>query len=205
MGKGSAEVTDTRTACTGGEVGRANYEPALNWILLASLSLAAVLFSGIPPGERSHSPELGGRMGFLATHSKEDLHQVEFSLSHPWIGSWTGSSGWWLDARLYGSAGVLWGAEEQGAVVTLGPGLNLGKGNAPLALSVGVRPTLLSRYTFGRVHLGRKLQFTSHIGLHLHLGPRLGAGYQFQHMSNGTLSGPNPGVDMHMVGLIMRF
>jgi hypothetical protein len=100
---------------------------------------------------------------------------------------------------------VLWGADEEGAVVTLGPGVDLGKGNAPFTLSVGFRPTFISRYVFGRAHLGRRLQFTSHIGFNLRLAPNLVGGYHFQHMSNGTLSGPNPGVDLHMIGLTVRF
>jgi hypothetical protein len=156
---------------------------------------------GAPPGP----PEVGVRVGFLATHSKEDLHQVELSFSHLRFRLWEGSSGFWLDARVIGSAGVLWGAGKEGAVVTLGPGVDLGKGNAPLALSVGFRPTVISRYIFGRAHLGRRLQFTSHIGFNLRLPANLSATYHFQHMSNGTLSGPNPGVDLHMVGLTVRF
>lgn len=121
------------------------------------------------------------------------------------MGPWGDRSGWWLGARLDGSAGVLVGAGERGAVVTLGPSLSLGKGDAPLALSIGIRPTVLSRYVFGRVNLGRRFQFTSHVGVNFQLGPKLGAGYHFQHMSNGTLSGPNPGVDLHMLGLTVQF
>jgi hypothetical protein len=148
---------------------------------------------------------VGARVGFLATHSREDLHQVELSFRHFRLLFWEWPYDFWLDAHVLGSAGVLWGADQEGAVAAVGPSVTLGKGNAPLSLSLGFRPTLLSRYVFGRVHLGRRLQFTSHIGFDLRLGPRLMGEYRFQHMSNATLSGPNPGVDLHMVGLTVRF
>jgi hypothetical protein len=177
----------------------------LNWILLASFSLASVLLPGPPFRDPSFPSEVGARVGFLGTYSKEDLHQAEVYWTHPLVGRGPGTSGWWVDVRASGSAGILWGAHEQGAVVALGPSMNLGKGNAPLALSLGIRPTVLSRHVFGRVDLGRELQFTSHIGVNLRLARNLGAGYHFQHMSNATLSGPNPGVDMHMIGFSVRF
>lgn len=46
-------------------------------------------------------------------------------------------------------------------------------------------------------------QFGDHIGMGLKFGPQLGykLGYSFQHLSNGGIDAPNPGINFHLVSL----
>lgn len=43
------------------------------------------------------------------------------------------------------------------------------------------------------------------LGLTLRLGQDLGVGYRFQHMSNGGIDKPNPGLDLHAFALNYHF
>lgn len=107
--------------------------------------------------------------------------------------------------RLGLSTGWLHGWDEDGFVGSAGPGVAMGWNRIPVFLELGIGVTGLSRYQFGPQNFGSKLQFTSYLGFTLQPGSRLSFGYRYQHMSNGGLDSPNPGLNLHSMSLGWRF
>jgi hypothetical protein len=91
------------------------------------------------------------------------------------------------------------------AIGTLGPTFVLGRDQFPISLEAGVSPTIISRYEFATRDLGSLYQFTSHVGLNVDIISHLRLGYRFQHMSNGGLSQPNSGLNLHLFGVSYVF
>jgi lipid A 3-O-deacylase len=107
--------------------------------------------------------------------------------------------------RLETSAGVLDGGSKAGFDGTLGPVLELRRGNFPLSIEGGASPTLLSRYRFDTRNLGGRFQFTDHIGLDWHFTEHFIAGLRFQHMSNAGIYKHNPGLNLEMLSVAYSF
>jgi len=154
--------------------------------------------------------EVGVRMGIQAGPKHEYFHQYEaFGVyGLPW--DWRASSGWGLASQLNAAAGALHGGNETGFIGSVGTGLTLNKkpGNG-IALEAGISANLLDRRQFGQQDFGSILLFGAYMGLsyRFHNGP--GIGYRLQHMSNGDIfyppGTPNPGLDMHMIGVSWNF
>jgi len=135
--------------------------------------------------------------------SGENFQQYELFVDYkPWSWQW---SGWQLDTRLRGTAGVLNGANETGFIGSIGPALSFSNTSLPLFLDLGVSPTVLSRSTFKNANLGGNFQFTSYVGIRFQPIEALEIGYRFQHMSNAGIKEPNPGLNMHMFQLGYHF
>jgi lipid A 3-O-deacylase len=79
------------------------------------------------------------------------------------------------------------------------------RGDFPLKAEAGIAPTYLSRPDFGSKDLGSNFQFTTHAGVAVDMGPSLRLSYRFQHMSNGGFGNPNPGLNLHMIGVSYIF
>ena len=173
---------------------------AATWII-AALCLA----TAVGRAEDFRLESAGARYGFSSDDRSDDFKQAEAFLNWnlPW--RWDLGSDWDLQSRLDLSAGWLGGDGEDGAIGTVGPSLVLARGGWPLSLEGGLSPTLLSRFVFGPRNFGNNLQFTSHVGLNLDLGPHLRLDYRYQHMSNAGLSSPNPGLNLHFFALSYRF
>ena len=110
-----------------------------------------------------------------------------------------------MQSRLDASAGWLGRDRFDAAVATLGPTLVLRYKELPLSMEGGVSLTGLSRDVFGTKDLGSLFQFTSHIGFNVDISSGIRLGYRFQHMSNAGLAKPNPGLNMHMLGVSFLF
>jgi hypothetical protein len=57
----------------------------------------------------------------------------------------------------------------------------------------------LTRDTFGNKDFGDYFQFTSHIGFKWQITKKFSVGWRFQHMSNGGIAEPNPGVNLEVL------
>lgn len=102
------------------------------------------------------------------------------------------------------SGGYLGTDNDEGAFLTAGLNFALVFFGDSLEFEIGIRPTWLSRHRYGDDDLGGSLQFTSHAGL----GARwhnLLIQYRVQHISNAGLSSPNPGLNLHLLGLGLVF
>lgn len=153
--------------------------------------------------------EAGVRMGIQATQKREYFHLYEAFAVYglPW--DWRTSSGWGLATLLTTSAGALVGGNESGFIGSVGPGLVFNKPGNGVALEAGGSLNLLDRRQFGRQDFGSILLWGAYLGLSYRFANGLGVGYRIQHLSNNRIlyssNTPNPGVDMHMIGVSWNF
>jgi hypothetical protein len=103
------------------------------------------------------------------------------------------------------SAGWLGENGSNAAVFGLGPTFCLSRYKLPLSFEIGASPTALTRTEFPGKDLGFPVQFTSHVALNLDLSSHVRLTYRFQHMSNGGLAKPNPGLNFQIFGVSYLF
>jgi hypothetical protein len=154
--------------------------------------------------QNSDSPEWGIRAGATINDNVEDFIQVDvFGIYRlPW--QWNWDSDWTLGTRLNASVGILTGGDDTGAVVTLGPGLELAAPGGRLRFTFGVSPTYISEDKYGKEDLGGNFHFTSYLGVNYQITDYWTLGYRFHHMSNADIEVPNPGLDIHSISLSYR-
>jgi len=164
------------------------------------------------PGEvqalESYRIDAGTRAGTMAGKKHEYFHQYELFVRYglPW--SWKNSDGWGVDTNLEGTAGALNGASETGFIGSLGPGISFNKNGNGAAIDLGISVDALGRQTFGRQDFGTPYLFGAYLGLSYRWEIGLRGEYRLMHMSNGHIfdtSAPNPGLDLHMLGLSCQF
>lgn len=152
-----------------------------------------------------HDLEFGVRAGTSINNRTDTFRQVEGTINYrlPW--RWDIGGNFHVQSRLDFSAGCLHGEGENAAIGTLGPSVILRWKDFPVTLDVGSSPTLLSDHRFAHRDFGCDFQFTSHIGLNWEILPNFSVGYRYQHMSNAGLGSPNPGLNLHALGITCRF
>ncbi len=149
----------------------------------------------------------GARFGVSFPTESKQFTQGEFyaDVGLPWRWESDGALSLYLRPTLTASAGWLGDDYADGAVLKAGFGILFGSQRFPLSVEVGFSPTCLTEEVYGTKDFGTKLQFTSHVALNFDLAARLRLSYRFQHMSNGSLARPNPGLNLHMVGFGVLF
>ena len=153
--------------------------------------------------------EAGMHMGIQAGPKREYFHLYEAFAVYglPW--DWRTASGWGFAPQLNTSAGALVGGNETGFIGSAGTGLAFNKTGFGGALDAGVNLSLLDRRQFGHQDFGSILLWGAYIGLSYRFDSGLGIGYRIQHLSNNrilyTSTTPNPGVDMHTIGVSWNF
>jgi hypothetical protein len=103
------------------------------------------------------------------------------------------------------SLGWLEGHSENAFMSTVGLCLRLRRPELPIELDVGSTPTYLSQHQFGSTDISTDFQFTSHVGINWDLMEHWRLGYRFTHMSNAGIKEPNPGLNMHVLGVSWLF
>ncbi len=153
--------------------------------------------------------EAGVRIGIQAGPKHEYFRQYEAFAVYglPW--DWRMSSGWGLAPRLNLSAGTLVGGNTTGFIGSAGAGLIFNKPGSGIALEAGASFNLLDRRQFGQQDFGSILLWGAYMGVAYRFAGGLGVGYRLQHVSNNrilyTNRTPNPGLDMHMIGVSWNF
>ena len=153
--------------------------------------------------------EVGLRMGLQATKKHVYFHQYEMFAVYglPW--DWRSSSGWGVAPQLAVSAGALHRTDVTGFIGFVETGLVLDKPGFGLAPEVGINANFLDRRHFGDQDFGSMLQFGTYLGLFYRFDCGLKIGYRLQHISNGHIfyedGTPNPGLDMHFIGVSWTF
>jgi hypothetical protein len=156
-------------------------------------------------GEDIRWESMGLRFGFYPNGAAEDFHQAEVCAKWtlPW--GWDLDSVWRLQTKLDTSVGWIGDRGVNAAIATAGPTLCLARQRLPLSFELGVSPTVLTRSAFPSKDLGFPFQFTSYAGLNLDLGSHIRLTYRIQHMSNADIAKPNPGLNLHMLGVSYLF
>ncbi|HEY1788994.1 MAG TPA: acyloxyacyl hydrolase [Verrucomicrobiae bacterium] len=148
---------------------------------------------------------VGARGGASFDGDNGRLHQAEVFGGINLPCRWKFYSNWYLRPGADASVGWLSDGDTSAFIGTIGPLVELGKGQFPITLEGGAAPTLLSRHDFSSRDFGDNFQFTSHIGLNWRITDRFTAGARIQHMSNAGITHLNPGVNMEFLSLKYYF
>jgi hypothetical protein len=153
--------------------------------------------------------EVGVRMGIQDGSRPGHFRSFEAFAARklPW--DLRASSGWGVAPQVTASLGLIEGAGNQGVSGSAGIAFVLDKNGPGVSTEIGLSTNLLNRRRFGSMDFGSALQFVSHIGLSYRFDNGLKIGYRWQHMSNGGIfyskKNPNPGLDMHLMGISYVF
>jgi hypothetical protein len=180
-------------------------------VILAVTMLTLALNVGMAESSDSNQGwnEAGIRMGIEAGPKRSYFHLYELFAVYglPW--DYRSSSGWAVDTKLETALGALHTDAETGAMGTLGTGLTVTKKGFNLVPELGINLSLLDRRQFGKQDFGSILLFGAYFGLSYHFDCGLGIGYRIQHLSNNHIlyskNTPNPGLDLHMIGISWIF
>lgn len=171
--------------------------------------LLATPWTGFCSEAKAGWNEIGLRMGIQADHKLAYFHQYELFAVYglPW--DWRSSSGWGLAPQLSVSAGALHEKDVTGFIGSAGTGLVLDNPRFGLAPEIGINANVLDRSRFGDQDFGSILQFGAYMGMFYRFDYGLKIGYRLQHISNGHIfyspRTPNPGLDMHFIGVSWTF
>jgi hypothetical protein len=148
--------------------------------------------------------EVGARGGVNDNRNYEDFTAGEVYLLRdlPWQISLTKSAT--LRIRLDAGVTVLEAAGEHSVMLAIGGDLFLPLQNEFLEFEVGLRPAFLHDFKIGDDDFGGNLQFTSHAGITLRWH-EMSLSYRLQHTSNASIYEQNKGLNLHLVGLGVRF
>jgi hypothetical protein len=180
---------------------------------LMTLLLLLFLLSSPWPAFCADAPggwnEVGLRMGLQAGEKHAYFHQYEMFAVYglPW--DWRSSSGWGVSPQLNVSAGALHAVDVTGFIGSVGTGLVLDNPHFGLAPEIGINVNIMDRSRFDGQDFGSILLYGAYIGLFYRFDSGLNIGYRLQHVSNGHIfysaGTPNPGLDMHLIGVSWTF
>lgn len=145
------------------------------------------------------------RAGFPVNDNDSGFRQYEVFADFPLMEISTSQNGWHFGMRLDAVASLLEQSDRRAYLLSCGPSFVLTKSGSRWALKFGSSPTFLSNARFPYKNLGGHFHFISHIGVTLRLGQKWGVVYRIQHLSNASTVQPNPGLNLHMVGLNFSF
>lgn len=163
--------------------------------------------SGLPA--ESGWNEAGVRIGIQASPRRIYFRQYDVFTEYglPW--EWRGSSSWGLTQHVTASLGVLNHGKDSGFIGSVGTEIILDKHGPGFSADLGINTNLLNKRHIGIMDFGSILQFGAYLGINYRFANNLKIGYRLQHISNGHIfypeDNPNPGIDMHMIGLSTVF
>jgi hypothetical protein len=181
-------------------------------ILLLEMLLILSIGSAFPTSSLSAESgwnEVGVRTDFQISSRYKYFRQYDVFAVYglPW--EWRGSSGWGLAPNANISLGILNGGAKTEFITSIGTAIVLNKPGPGVSADFGINANVLNRRHFANQDFGSILQFGVYIGAYYRFANNLKIGYRLQHISNGHIfypnGTPNPGLDMHMIGLSYVF
>ena len=175
-----------------------------NLIVSSILALIACTSSLIAANDECIFQEFGLRAGVDA-ESGISLQSYELftTLDSPW--SWEPTETITIDLKFESALGALTGEGETAAYFRIGPLVEISFGDFPVMIVASSAPTVYSEDTFDQYDIGGNFQFTSSLGLAWEISDTMTISYRFQHTSNANIDEPNPGLDMHTLGVGFTF
>ncbi len=148
--------------------------------------------------------EIGGRAGYTFATKGKDVAEYEFFLRRdlPW--QWQLSKNLRLGFRIEGALGFLNSNHDNDLIGSLGPDLWLDIGTVARVYGGG-RIAYLDHRLLRENDFGGSFQAMEDGGISFFVGSQATVGYRFQHMSNGDLYSSNPGLNMHLLEVALRF
>jgi hypothetical protein len=162
------------------------------------------LFSLMSSWSAAATMELGVRGGKDTTTAHGNFTAGELYYLHtlPWQKQLSQSTT--LYTRLDAGAGYLHADSQSGGWLAVGVDVVLGMMGDAWELEGGFRPAWLFESELGGENFGGPVQFSSHVGATLNLG-QVALSYRFQHISNASIYDCNPGINLNLIGLGVRF
>lgn len=156
--------------------------------------------------ETTHRLEIGVRGGATegGYNLKEDYVAAEVYVLKqlPWGTTLNESTT--LSTRFDAGLFYLEARDDEGGMLAVGADVVLGLWEDSVEFEVGFRPTWMPNNEYGKDDFGGWLQFTSHAGIAAKWHDTV-INYRYQHTSNASIFDPNPGLNLHMLGLGYRF
>lgn len=148
--------------------------------------------------------EAGFRIGF-DSESNVSLNSYELygTIDSPW--SWELNDTITADLNFEAALGALTGEGETAGYIRIAPALEISFGDFPVSLVMSSGPSLYSEDTFDQYDMGGNFHFTSSIGLEWKMCENWALNYRLQHTSNADINEPNPGLDMHTIGIVWQY
>jgi len=148
--------------------------------------------------------ELGVRGGIDTLDEHETFLAGEIYYLHtlPWQKELSPSVN--LYTRMDAGLAYLRADSHSGGWLAIGGNVVLSLLEGAWEFEYGFRPVWLFEHDLGGDDFGGPIQFANHVGTTLNLG-QVALSYRLQHISNASIYGENPGLDLHMVGLGIRF
>lgn len=148
--------------------------------------------------------ELGLRGGSNAKCLNESftVAEIYFLKNLPWHKELSPSTR--VYTRLDAGAGFIGSNDDEGGWLALGGDVVLSLAEGLWEVEVGFRPTFMTEHRYDDVDFGGPLHFSSHAGVNLNVG-KVALGYRYMHTSNAGIYGDNPGLDLNLVGMGVRF
>ena len=148
--------------------------------------------------------EIGVRGGreTLTEHEDFAAGELYYLQTLPWHKELTPRTT--LYTRLDAGIGYLRASSKSGDWLAVGGDVVLCLMDGVWELEGGFRPTWLFEHGLGGENFGGPVQFSSHVGATFSLG-QVALSYRYQHTSNAALYDNNPGINLHLFGLGVRF
>ena len=155
-------------------------------------------------GEDCFLTNAGIRMG-VDDENSLNLHSYEVyaTIDSPW--SWSLANNIEVNLSFEAALGMLTGDGATGAYTRVAPTLQVSFADFPIYLTVGSGPSFYSEDGYDDYDMGGHFHFTSRVGLGWDVSEQWSVNYGYQHTSNADFDEPNPGLDMHTLGLGYRF
>jgi hypothetical protein len=125
---------------------------------------------------------------------------LRVSVIDRWTKHQTHRSEVWRLAGYWDFSGSLWdNAEESTADVGITPVFRVERKALYIEGAIGVH--FVQAHISAHRSFSTALQFGTHVGAGLHLGKKYDLGVRIQHLSNGGVAHPNPGINFALVHL----
>jgi hypothetical protein len=180
--------------------------------LLIEMLLILFISSAFPASSLSADSgwnEVGVRADFQISSRFKYFRQYDVFAVYglPW--EWRGASGWGVTPNANISLGILNGGAKAEFITSVGTAIVLNKPEPGFSGDFGINANMLNRRHFADQDFGSILQFGAYLGANYLLTNGIKIGYRLQHISNGHIfypnGTPNPGLDMHMIGISYVF
>lgn len=151
----------------------------------------------------------GGRLDLSWGRGEEGSNRYRGALALDWQRVWSLSDG--MDLSGYWEAGIERWKEDRDSLYAASfmpvfriKGRINGRKGIYLFVDGAIGLYLLSESTLGDKRFSTAFQFGDHLGMGLIVGS-LEMGYRFEHLSNGGINSPNPGINFHLFRIGYRF
>ena len=167
--------------------------------------ISVLIFTASVFGQSNNSYSFGVRMGVSDNnYGKNFSHfETDYNLASPnpiYL-----YKNIFFSFGLNANTGIMESGDKIGFILSAGPQISFNLSNYKTNISLSTMPTYVTREMYKDFSIGGRFHFLSRIGILYRISEEMGIEYSFEHISNGGIVKPNPGVNFHMAGLRFYF